>query len=174
MATRIIRSLPNILSASRIVLAGAFVVADGAIVRLMIVVVAGTTDVLDGFLARRVNATSRWGALVDPIADRFFALAAVATLLFEGLLTVPQYFVLIARDLATAVGFLVANAVASLRPADFKARWTGKAVTGVQFAALVSALALPDVLPLLVVLVALASAVSIADYATALWRARET
>lgn len=172
MATRIIRSLPNVLSASRIVLAGAFVVADGTIIRLAIVVVAGLTDFLDGFLARRVNATSRWGALVDPVGDRFFALAAVATLLVEGLLTVPQFFLLIARDLATATGFLVAKAVPALRHADFKARWTGKVVTGLQFAALVSALAVPDVLPLLVILVALASAASIADYTVALWRAR--
>lgn len=172
MATRIIRSLPNVLSASRILLAGAFVVADGTIIRLAIVVVAGLTDFLDGFLARRVNATSRWGALVDPVGDRFFALAAVATLLVEGLLTVPQFFLLIARDLATATGFLVAKAVPALRHADFKARWTGKVVTGLQFAALVSALAVPDVLPLLVILVALASAASIADYTVALWRAR--
>lgn len=172
MPARALRALPNLLSASRIVLAGAFVAADGPVVRFGIVVVAGITDFLDGFLARRVGAVSRWGALVDPIADRFFALAAVATLLLEGLLTVPQYFALIGRDLATAIGFVVAKATPSLRPADFKARWTGKAVTGLQFAALASALVYRDALPVLVWLVVAASVASVADYTVALWRTR--
>lgn len=172
MASQALRALPNMLSASRILLAGVFVVVDGSLARLGIVAAAGMTDFLDGFLARRVGATSRWGALVDPISDRFFALAAVATLLFEGLLTVPQYFALIVRDLATAVGFLVAKAVPALRPADFKARWTGKAVTGLQFATLAAALVLPAAVPVLVMLVLLASLASIADYTLALWRAR--
>lgn len=172
MASQALRALPNMLSASRIVLAGVFVIADGSAARLGIVAAAGITDVLDGFLARRVGATSRWGALVDPISDRFFALTAVATLLLEGLLTVPQYFALIARDLATAVGFLVAKAMPSLRPADFKARWTGKVVTLLQFATLVAALTMRDMVPALAVLVLLASAASIVDYTLALWRAR--
>ena len=172
MASQALRALPNMLSASRIVLAGVFILADGSSARLGIVAAAGVTDFLDGFLARRVGATSRWGALVDPISDRFFALTAVATLLFDGLLTVPQYFALILRDLATALGFLVAKAMPSLRPADFKARWTGKTVTGLQFATLAAALTVRDVLPVLVLLVALASAASIIDYTVALWRAR--
>ena len=172
MPARALRALPNLLSASRIVLAGAFVAADGAVVRLGIILVAGVTDFLDGFLARRVGAVSRWGALVDPISDRFFALAAVATLLLDGLLTVPQYFALIARDLATAVGFVVAKAMPMLRPADFKARWAGKAVTGLQFTALASALVLRDALPMLIWLVVVASVASITDYTVALWRAR--
>lgn len=172
MATRALRSLPNLLSGSRIGLAAIFVAADGAAVRLAVIVVAALTDYLDGFLARRVNATSRWGALVDPVADRFFALAAVATLLFDGLLSVPQYFAFIARDLATAVGFLVAKAMPALRPVDFKARWTGKAVTALQFATLASALVYRDALPLLVALLLAASLASIADYTLALWRAR--
>ena len=172
MASPLLQALPNALSASRIVLAGIFVIADSPTVRLALVAVAGITDVLDGFLARRVNAATRFGALVDPIADRFFALAAVATLLFDGLLSVHQYFVFIARDLATAVGFLVAKAMPTLRPADFKARWTGKLVTALQFLTLASALVYREALPSLVLLLLVASVASIADYTLALWRAR--
>ena len=172
MPARALRALPNLLSASRILLAGAFVATDGAPARFGILLVAGITDFLDGFLARRVGAVSRWGALVDPISDRLFALAAVATLLLDGLLTVPQYFALIARDLATAIGFVVAKATPALRPADFKARWMGKVVTALQFAALASALVQREALPVLVWLVAAASVASVADYTAALWRAR--
>lgn len=173
MAGPLLRAIPNLLSASRLLLAAGFVVADANGTRLGLITMAGITDVLDGFLARRVNAATRWGALVDPIADRFFALTAVATLLFVGLLTVPQYFVLIMRDLATAVGFLVARAVPALRNATFKARWTGKAVTFLQFAALVCALAYPPALAALIPLLFAVSALSIADYTMALWRGRK-
>lgn len=172
MPDRLLRALPNLLSGSRILLAAAFIMMEGTATRLGLIVVAGATDVLDGFIARRVNATTRWGALIDPVADRFFALAAIATLLFDGLLTVPQYFVLIMRDLATAVGFLVARAVPALRVATFKARRFGKVVTALQFLALVSALAWRPALEPLVLLVLVASVVSIGDYTLALWRAR--
>lgn len=172
MRSRALQALPNLLSASRLVLAAGFVAADGPVLRVGLIGVAGLTDFLDGFVARRVNATSRWGALVDPIADRFFALAAVAALLFDGALTVSEYFVLIARDLATAVGFLVARAVPALRPATFKARWIGKGVTGLQLTALVAALVARPLLSPVVLLLAIASAAAIADYTLALWRAR--
>ena len=69
---------------------------------------------------RRV--TSRWGALIDPIADRVFALVAVSTFLFTGELSILGYFVMISRDIMTAIGFLVARIVPWLRPVEFKAR----------------------------------------------------
>ena len=66
--------LPNLLSCSRIVLAGGFVAFDASTARVGIIGAAAVTDFLDGWLARRVHATSRWGALLDPIADRVFVL----------------------------------------------------------------------------------------------------
>lgn len=167
-----LRAIPNLLSASRLLLAPAFVVVDGAPARVGLIIAAGLTDFLDGFIARRANLTSRWGALVDPIADRFFALTAIATLLFNGALSVPQYFMLIARDLMTAVGFLVARAMPSLRPVEFKARWFGKVVTVLQFAALLGAIIVPVALPVLVGLAFVASLISIGDYTNALRVAR--
>ncbi|MEO6879070.1 MAG: CDP-alcohol phosphatidyltransferase family protein, partial [Gemmatimonadaceae bacterium] len=69
-----LRALPNILSFSRVVLAAGFVAWTSPHVRLGLVCVAGATDFLDGYVARRGKWTSRWGALIDPIADRVFAL----------------------------------------------------------------------------------------------------
>lgn len=172
MASSMVRAIPNVLSASRIVLAAGFVAAEAGPVRLGLIGVAGLTDVLDGIVARRVNAASRWGALIDPVADRFFALTVIATLLIDGAITVPQYFALIMRDLATAVGFLVARAMPSLRSARFEARFVGKIVTVLQFLALVSALAHRPALDLLIACVVLASLMSIADYTWMLWKVR--
>jgi CDP-diacylglycerol--glycerol-3-phosphate 3-phosphatidyltransferase/cardiolipin synthase len=166
-------SLPNSVSLSRIALAAAFVAYPGRGWRIALIAAAAVTDMLDGWLARRNESVTRWGALLDPITDRVFALAAVSSFLFGGLLTTGQYFTLISRDLATAVGFLVARTVSWLRPVAFSARVSGKIVTSAQLATLAAVLLYPPAVMPLVVLVGLASAWSIADYTLALWRARE-
>lgn len=165
-------SLPNVVSMSRVVLAAGFVGARGAEERLALIGVASVTDFLDGWLARRRNAATRWGALIDPIADRIFVLTAVSAFLISGELTTWQYFVLLSRDIMTAIGFLVARLVPWLRPVEFKARYLGKVVTTLQLATFIAILAYPDVVTFLVLLVGIASAAAIVDYTYALWRAR--
>lgn len=164
--------LPNVLSCSRIVLAGGFIAFGAPDTRVGLIGAAALTDFLDGWLARRVRATSRWGALLDPIADRVFVLTVVGTLLFGGLLSTPAYFILLMRDLATAVGFLVSRAIPWLRQVEFQARILGKVVTVLQLFALAAVLALPSALPVLLGGVVIASLLAIADYTLALWRAR--
>lgn len=167
-----IRALPNILSSSRVALAVAFVAADSVDARLALVGLAGITDFLDGWIARRAHVQSRWGALIDPIADRVFALVAVSTFLFEGDLSTLGYFVMISRDLMTAVGFLVARAVSWLKPVEFRARFSGKLVTVLQLATFVALLRVPSIVTPLLWLVGIASLYSIIDYTFALWRER--
>jgi len=169
---RTLGRLPNLLSCSRLVLAAGFVATVGAETRVGLIGVAAATDFLDGWLARRVHATSRWGALLDPIADRVFVLTVVCTFLFGGLLTTPAYFILLSRDIATAVGFLVARMIPWLQTVEFKARILGKAVTVLQLFTLAAVLAAPALLPFLLAAVAMTSVLAIADYTLALWRAR--
>jgi cardiolipin synthase (CMP-forming) len=169
---RTLGSLPNLLSFSRVFLAVGFVAAEGHDARVGLIGAAAATDFLDGWLARRVDATSRWGALIDPIADRIFVLTVVGTFLFTGALGTGAYFVLISRDIATAIGFLVAQVIPWLRPVQFKARPLGKAVTVLQLLALASVLAIPAAANVMIAAVALASVLAIADYTLALWRAR--
>ena len=165
--------LPNVISASRLVLAAGFVAFGTVEARVGLIGAAALTDFLDGWLARRVHATSRWGALLDPIADRVFVLTVVGTFIFSGLLSTPAYFILIMRDLATAVGFLTARVIPWLRPVEFKARILGKVVTVLQLFALIAVLVAESALPILLAAVALTSTLAIADYTLALWRARE-
>lgn len=167
-----LRALPNIISSSRVVLAAAFVVARDSDARLELIALAAATDYLDGWVARRAKVTSRWGALLDPFADRVFALVAVSTFLYTGELTTIGYFAMLARDIMTAIGFLVARIVPWLRPVEFKARLSGKLVTVLQLLTLVALLRFPGWVTTCLWLVAVASAVSIADYTFALWRAR--
>jgi cardiolipin synthase len=172
MARPTLGSLPNLLSASRLVLAAGFVAAWSTDARVGLIGVAAVTDFLDGWLARRVDATSRWGALLDPIADRVFVLTVLATMVLTGALGTTAYFILLSRDLATAIGFIVAQVVPWLRPVQFKARIPGKVVTVLQLITLAAVLAYPIAVPALLAGVAVASALAIGDYTLALWRSR--
>jgi len=171
---RALGTIPNLLSCSRLVLAAGFVAAGAPEARVGLIGAAAVTDFLDGWIARRVRATSRWGALLDPIADRVFVLTAVGTFLFSGALSTSAYFILLMRDLATAVGFVVARIIPWLRPVEFKARALGKVVTVLQLLTLAAVLVLPEAVRPLLVGVAVTSVLSIADYTLALWRARQT
>src|SRR5918911_5245396 len=142
---------PNLVSLSRILLAGAFPFS-GDTQRLALVGAAAATDFLDGWLARSRNWATRSGALLDPIADRVFVLTAVATFLFSGQITTGQYFTMLLRDILTAVGFLVARAIPWLRGVQFRARWLGKLVTTAQLLALLAVLTAPAAVPALVAL----------------------
>ena len=167
-------TLPNAVSMSRLVLAAAFVGVREPAVRLGLLAAASATDFLDGWLARRSRATTKSGALIDPIADRFFVFAAVSTYLLEGAISTAAYFTLLSRDIATAIGFLVARSVPWLRAVVFRARILGKVVTGLQLLTLVAVIVAPATVASLVVLVGAASAASIADYTLTLWRERAT
>lgn len=173
MAIAELTSLPNLLSLSRLGLAVAFVVLPLPEVRLGLVVAAAITDYLDGWLARRSKIASRLGALIDPISDRIFVFTAVCVYLVNGTITTGQYFTIIARDLATAIGFLVARSVSWLRPVAFRARTAGKIVTTLQLATLIALIIRPDIVDALILAVGLTSVVAIVDYTLLLWRERE-
>ena len=92
-STMKLRNLPNMLTISRIVFVMVFVllatIADKSFIpsdiarfsiRLgayILAIIAGATDLLDGYLARRWNLVSDFGALMDPLADKIFVTATM-------------------------------------------------------------------------------------------------
>jgi CDP-diacylglycerol--glycerol-3-phosphate 3-phosphatidyltransferase/cardiolipin synthase len=165
-------TVPNSISLSRLLLALAFVVINGPWQRVVLIVSAGITDFLDGWLARRANSSTLAGALIDPFADRVFVLAAVSSYLAEGSLSTGQYFIVLSRDIATAVGFVVARFIPGLSASSFKARVLGKTVTALQLLLLFVVLIAPRWVHPLVLIIGALSAVSVVDYTAALERAR--
>ncbi|CAA0125500.1 CDP-diacylglycerol--glycerol-3-phosphate 3-phosphatidyltransferase [Halioglobus japonicus] len=99
--------LPNCLTFSRLLLAvplGLLILREQYDWALVIGVVAGVTDALDGFFARRLNALSRFGAILDPIADK--VLITVTFVCLAAVDVVPWYLsiAVIARDLIIVTG----------------------------------------------------------------------
>lgn len=96
-------SVPNALSAARVVLGAAFPFVP-AEWRVWLVVLAALSDAFDGLLARMLRAESDAGRLLDPVADKFFALALFGTLLYEGTLHPLWALGLLLRDAFVLVG----------------------------------------------------------------------
>ena len=61
---------------------------------------AAVTDWLDGYLARRLNQTSAFGAFLDPVADKLMVAAALIVLLQLGRLDAILAFIIIGREIA--------------------------------------------------------------------------
>ena len=86
----------NLLSLFRIVITPFFVffLFQNAIPwAFLVCLVAGITDVFDGYLARRYNLTSSWGNFLDPFADKIFVFSAFFSFYF--LNVVPIWFILV-------------------------------------------------------------------------------
>jgi phosphatidylglycerophosphate synthase len=106
------------------------------------------------------------------VSDRAFAITAVAALAWEGALQSLEVAIFLMRDFATAAALLVARRTPALRGVIFAARLPGKLVTVLQFLALVAAIAAPQRIGPLILILGIASVVAIADYAAAVWRGR--
>lgn len=80
------RSLPNILTLSRIVLIPVFIgafylpVTGAHTLAAVIFAIAGFTDWLDGYLARRLGQISPFGAFLDPVADKLLVATSLLLL----------------------------------------------------------------------------------------------
>ncbi len=94
--------------------------------------VAGATDQVDGFLARRWHVESRFGKIADPLADRLMIDAAVILLVVYGRLPWAGLVVIAARDLLLLAGWRVL----APRGIDVDVNLLGKAATWVLYAAI--------------------------------------
>src|ERR1044072_4181402 len=109
--SRSLVTLPNTISLSRVLLALAFVLSPNPAGRVILIAVAGLTDFMDGWVGRHEKTERTHGATLHPPAGRIFVFAAISAYLLEGQPPTAQYFLFPTRDIATAVGFLVAKII---------------------------------------------------------------
>lgn len=95
-------TLPNVLSLLRLagvpVLLWLILGPQADVIAVVVLMVAGFTDWLDGYLARRWNQRSRLGQMLDPIADRFYILATLIGLAVRDIIPWWLLVVLVLRD----------------------------------------------------------------------------
>jgi CDP-diacylglycerol--glycerol-3-phosphate 3-phosphatidyltransferase len=135
MATRAVSpplaQLPNALTLGRLALIPLFVVfmvqaGDAHTWPAGIVwLIAGITDQIDGFLARRWHVESRFGKIADPLADRLMIDSGVILLVVYSRLTWVALAIIAARDVLLFVGWRVLKP----RGIDIDVNRLGKAAT---------------------------------------------
>jgi len=107
----VILNTPNLVTLSRIILipllVGLYYLPDSWIsvpgrnlAATLVFVLAGITDWLDGYLARRLNQMSAFGAFLDPVADKLIVVGALVVLLFLNRVDMLVALIIIGREIA--------------------------------------------------------------------------
>jgi cardiolipin synthase (CMP-forming) len=123
-------TLPNAITLCRLFLVGGFVaalfVANDRVLAFVLLALAGTTDFLDGYVARHTGQVTTVGKVIDPSVDRIVLATAVIASTVYGAVPIWLCTVVVARD-ALVSGVVLA--LASLGAARIDVNWYGKAGT---------------------------------------------
>jgi cardiolipin synthase len=136
-----IATIPNLISAIRVALipvfAWAFLTGERDALALVLLVVIGSSDWVDGFVARKTGQVSKLGKLLDPVADRIAIVIVLFALIFRGVIAFPIAAVILLRDLIVTIAFFIPESRGFPRLAvNRTGKWaTGLIFTGVGFAA---------------------------------------
>ncbi len=123
-------TVPNLLSLGRLALLGVFLWLlfgeHERIAATIVLMVTGTTDFLDGYVARRLHQVTTLGKVLDPTADRIVLGVGVIAIAVYG--AVPGWLagVVIGREVAVSAAVL---ALAALGAPRIDVLWVGKAGT---------------------------------------------
>ncbi len=126
-------NIPNVLTICRFIMIPFFFwayKAENFLLAAILFFVAGVTDVLDGWIARRFNMTTDLGKIIDPLADKLMQMCAVVLLAWE----FPQLLWLLAMLCAKEVlqiigGFKLIKDKKEIMPS----KWYGKLNTAIIF-----------------------------------------
>ena len=137
-------TIPNVISFARSLGVGWFLwmllVDENVVGAAILLLVIGSTDWIDGYLARRLGQESELGRKLDPIADRLALVAAVvagAIAQVDGEAILPLWLVagLIAREVVMSVAVLV---LFRRTGESIHVRWLGKLATFLLYGAVPS------------------------------------
>lgn len=161
-------TVSNLLSLSRIPLGVSFLTLQDPLWMALVVFLGGVTDLLDGLIARLSRTVSQVGLLLDPFCDKLFVLLCLISFLPTAHLLWADFLILILRDVFTGGSYMVGRLVGRVIP--FRPRLAGKVVTFLQLLTLLALIFWPEYVPLLILLVGVASVYSIIDYGTSALR----
>jgi len=102
-----LRNLPNFLSVLRILLVPPvvfYMLQHNYLPALVLFIIAGVTDSLDGWLAKRFHWESHLGEILDPLADKLLLVSSYITFAWLGLLPTWLVACVILRDVVIVLG----------------------------------------------------------------------
>lgn len=106
-------NLPNALTLARFLMTGVFPylyfnkgLANNKAWAFAVFILAGVTDVLDGWIARRYNMITKWGKLMDPLADKLMLLIVLVCLAVDKVVPLWIIIIIALKELIMIVGAL--------------------------------------------------------------------
>ena len=118
---------------------------------LALFIIASVSDGLDGWIARRFNQQSKFGAFIDPLADKFLLITAIVFLSAfpwgQNDWRMPPWFawLVITRDTLIVIGIILVKRTA--HTVHYSPHWTGKLCTVTQMVAIGWVMLKVDILP---------------------------
>ena len=112
-------SIPNLITLARIILVPVVVwaiISGEMLAAFALFVVAGITDAVDGFLAKRFHMASELGAYLDPLADKALIVSIYVALGIAKALPISLVILVVSRDIMIVSGFMLALLVAKPMP----------------------------------------------------------
>lgn len=130
-------NLPNLLTSLRFIIVpffGYFLYREQYFSAVTLFIIGGITDVLDGYIARKLNMITSFGKLADPIADKFMQITALLFLTTQELIPIPVLIIVIAKEIFMGVGSILLY-----RKEKFivSANWYGKMATVIFYFAII-------------------------------------
>jgi CDP-diacylglycerol--glycerol-3-phosphate 3-phosphatidyltransferase len=136
-------NIPNFLSLLRIILVPVIVIflIQGSYTKALIVfVIAGLTDALDGALARLLNKQTKLGSFLDPLADKILLSTSVIALAIFNLIPSWLAVIVISRDFMILLGIVILSMMSVNY--EIKPVFVSKVTTALQIATVFFALLL--------------------------------
>ena len=88
-------------------------------------VIATITDILDGYLARKLNQITEFGKVIDPLADKVLIVFVVFNLFLLGEILDYYFYMIIARDVLILIGgLIVSKKIGKVLPSDYLGKAT--------------------------------------------------
>lgn len=103
-------NIPNLLTFGRFLLIPVYLLvfeAGYTKTAFLVFLLAGLTDVLDGYIARKRNLVTQLGSMLDPLADKLMMIAVILSFVFSGIITWSAAAAIFLRDAGMIVGSAV-------------------------------------------------------------------
>ena len=110
-----------------------------------IFILASATDVLDGYIARKFNQTTKWGQLMDPLADKLMQITVIIFMVLAGFIPIWFVAVLVVKEALMIFGSIFLY----VKKTYVQANLFGKLNTVVLFIALCILMVFPQINPVL-------------------------
>jgi cardiolipin synthase (CMP-forming) len=126
-------SLPNLITISRILLVPLIVwllISEAYVPAVVVFALAGVSDAVDGFLARRFKSQTELGTYLDPLADKALLVSIYVTLSVMHILPAWLTIAVVTRDMLIVGGVMLSRLLD--KPLIMKPLWISKVNTAWQ------------------------------------------